>query len=115
MGFVANLAKSSDWKSVAIRAKRTIASNKEKAKAAARIVNTSMLTVAGGAAAGAIEAKMPYVPKTTVPTPVAIGGVLVLAGMTGLLEEQSDVATAFGSGMLAAMAARETNKLLLRQ
>lgn len=94
------------------RLKSKLESYKEEAKFATRIGVTSMAVVAGGAAAGAISAKLPYVPGTKVPTGAAVGAGLVLLAMSGKLDEQSDHVAAFGAGMLAAISARETEKLL---
>lgn len=94
------------------RLKTRLASMREEAKHATKVGVTSLVVVGGGAAAGLISAKMPFLPGTNVPTAAAVGTALVAAAMTGILEDQSDNVAAIGSGMLAAMAARETEKIL---
>lgn len=94
------------------RLKTRLASMREDAKHATKVGVASLVVVGGGAAAGAISAKMPYLPGTQVPTAAALGTALVAAAMTGLLDEQGDNVAAFGSGMLAAIAARETERML---
>lgn len=94
------------------RLKTRLASMREDAKHATKVGVQSLVVVGGGAAAGAISSKMPYLPGTQVPTAAAVGTALVAAAMTGMLEDQSDNVAAFGSGMLAAMAARETERML---
>lgn len=94
------------------RMKSRLASMREDAKHATRVGVGSLVVVGGGAAAGLISAKMPYLPGTQVPTAAAIGTALVAAAMTGMLDDQSDNIAQFGSGMLAAIAARETERML---
>lgn len=100
------------WKNRALRLRSQLENKREEAKHAAAVANTSVMTIAGGALAGAVAAKMPYVPGTTVPAPAALGLAAVGAAMSGMLDEQSHTVAAIGSGMLAAMAAREAEKLL---
>ena len=85
---------------------------REDAKHATKVGVGSLVVVSGGAAAGIVASKMPYLPGTQVPTAAAVGAALVAAAMTGMLEEQGDNVAAFGSGMLAAIAARETERAL---
>jgi hypothetical protein len=94
------------------RLKNRLASMREEAKAAAKTGVTSLVIVGGGAAAGAIQAKFPFLPGTSVPTAAAVGTALVAAAMTGMLEDQTDHVASFGAGMLAAIAAKETEKVL---
>lgn len=94
------------------RLKTRLQSMRADAKHASKVGIGSLVVVGGGAAAGVIQAKMPYLPGTTVPTAAAVGSALVAAAMTGLLDEQSDNVAAFGSGMLAALAAREAEKMV---
>lgn len=102
----------SQARSAVERLKSRLANMREEAKAAAKTGTTSLIVIGGGAAAGAVQAKMPTLPGSTVPTAAALGSLLVAAAMTGMLEEQADSVAAFGAGMLAAMAARETEKML---
>jgi hypothetical protein len=94
------------------RLKSRLASVRNEAKHATKIGVTSLVVVGGGAAAGAITAKMPVLPGTNVPTAAAVGSALIAAAMTGMLDDQSDNAAAIGAGMLAAIAARQTELML---
>lgn len=94
------------------RLKTRIQNMKSEAMHAAKTGAGSLLVVGGGVAAGAFQAKMPFLPGTQIPTAAAVGTALVAAAMTGMLEDQSDHVAAFGSGLLAAVAANETYKLL---
>ena len=85
---------------------------REDAKHATKIGVGSLVVVGGGAAAGVIQAKMPYLPGTNVPTAAAVGSALVAAAMTGMLDDQSDHVANLGAGMLAAIAAKETERML---
>lgn len=93
------------------RVQSQLANMKDEAKRAAKIGVGSTLVVGGGAAAGVLAAKMPYLPRTTVPTAGALGSGLILLSMSGVLDEHSDEVAMVGAGMLAAVAARETEKL----
>jgi hypothetical protein len=93
------------------RLKAQLQNIKEEAKQAAKIGVSSTLVVGGGAAAGLLAAKMPYLPRTTVPTAGAVGSGLILLAMSGVLDEHADNAAMVGAGMLAAVAARESEKL----
>ncbi|MCW5950633.1 MAG: hypothetical protein KIT41_14270 [Pyrinomonadaceae bacterium] len=68
--------------------------------------------VAGGYGAGYLAANHAgsyYVPKTSLPVPVAVGGAALLAGLMELGGDQSDHVLMLGVGMLsghAALAAR---------
>lgn len=99
-------------KNKASRLERTLERYKESAQHAARVGNGALLTVAGGAAAGALGAKLPYVPGTTFPTPAAAGLMGLVAAMSGKMGDQGDTIAAVSAGMLAAVVARETEKLL---
>ena len=94
------------------RLKSRLASVREDAKHATKVGVQSLVVVGGGAAAGLIQGKMPVLPGTNVPTAAAVGTALVAAAMTGMLDDQSDNVAAFGSGMLAAIAAREAERML---
>lgn len=94
------------------RLKARLANVKNEAKHATKVGVTSLVVVSGGAAAGAISAKMPFLPGTNVPTAAAVGSAMIAAAMTGMLEDQSDNVASLGAGMLAAVAARETERML---
>lgn len=107
-----NISSLSQAREALERYKSRLANLREEAKHATRTGVQSLVIVGGGAAAGALAAKMPYLPGTQVPTAAALGAGLVTAAMTGMLEDQSDNIAFFGAGMLAAIAARETEKML---
>lgn len=94
------------------RLKARLANVKNEAKHATKVGVTSLVVVGGGAAAGAITAKFPLLPGTNVPTAAAVGSALIAAAMTGMLEDQSDNVASIGAGMLAAIAARQTELML---
>lgn len=95
------------------RLRSQMANMREQAKHATRVGTESLIVVAGGAAAGALQTKMPYLPGTQIPTAAAVGVGLITMAMSGMLDEQADAAAFLGAGMLAALAAQETQKLLL--
>jgi hypothetical protein len=80
------------------------------AKRAASIGISAGLTVAGGAAAGALAIKYAYLPGSNVRTDVALGSALVLAAAFDLFDGVDDQVADFGAGMLAAAACRGTAK-----
>lgn len=94
------------------RLRSQLANVKDDAKRAAKMGTDSVIVIAGGAAAGLVQAKMPMVPGTTIPTAGLVGGLVTALALSGMLEDQGDHAALFGAGMLAAMAAVETEKLL---
>jgi hypothetical protein len=94
------------------RLKARLANVREDAKKAAKTGAGSLIVVGGGVAAGVLSSKMATLPGTNIPTAAVVGSALVAAAMTGMLDDQSDNVAAFGSGMLAAIAARETERLL---
>jgi hypothetical protein len=94
------------------RLRSQLSNVKESAQAVARLGTDSLVVVAGGAAAGALAAKMPLIPNTQIPTVGAVGSAIVALAMSGVMDDQADRAALFGAGMLAAMAARETEKIL---
>lgn len=96
------------------RLKTRLQSMRADAKHASKVGIGSLVVVGGGAACGVIQAKMPFLPGTQVPTSAALGTALVAAAMSGMLDEQSDNVAAFGSGMLAALAAKEAEKIIAR-
>ena len=71
-----------------------------------------MTVVAGGAAAGFIQAKMPTIGTSTVPTAAVVGAALTALAMSGVFDDEGDRIALFGAGILAATAAAETEKLL---
>ena len=94
------------------RLRTQLANVKEEAKHVARLGIASTVVIGGGAAAGLCGAKMPFLPKTAVPTAGALGSGLIVLAMSGVLEKEADNVALFGAGMVAAVVARETEKLL---
>jgi len=72
-----------------------------------------LLTVGGGAAAGVLSVKMPKIPGTQLDSDVAIGTACVLLALMDVADGYDAELNAFGSGLLAAAAARETATHLL--
>lgn len=99
------------WKAAETKLK----SIKEHTKHAAKLGTHGVLTAAGGVAAGVLQVKMPVIPGTNIPSDVAIGAGCVLAAMLDLADGFDDQLNAFGSGMLAVAAARETATILQKQ
>ena len=87
---------------------------------AGRVLDTS-LTVAGGAAVGALRATMGdpadnhhvHLPGTKVQAELAIGLALTGAAIMGAAGKYSEHANALGSGMLAVIAAEKTMQGIL--
>lgn len=83
---------------------------REKSKQGVKIGTSAAITVTGGGAAGALEAKMPTLPNTNVSTAGALGAAGVFAAMSGFLDEHSDHLGNFAGGMLAFVVGKETEK-----
>ncbi len=96
------------------RFRHQLANMRQEAKHVAKVGTSSVLIVAGGGLAGAIQSKMPFLPGTQVPTAAAVGFGLVALAMSGMLDEQGDAAADIGAGMLAALAAREAERIVGR-
>jgi len=79
----------------------------------AKLGADSLLTVGGGAAAGVLSVKMPKIPGTQLDSDVAIGTACVLLALMDVADGYDAELNAFGSGLLAAAAARETATHLL--
>lgn len=93
------------------RLRSQLANVREQAKHATRIGTESLVVVAGGAACGVIQAKMPFLPGTQIPTAGAVGVGLLTLAMSGMLDDQADNAAFFAAGLLAPLAAKEAEKL----
>jgi sugar (pentulose or hexulose) kinase len=85
---------------------------KDEAKRVTEVGVSSVVTVAGGVASGALAAKLPLVPGTQVPSDIAVGAGCVLLAMMGAGGKNNEHLASFGSGMLAVRAAKETEKAL---
>lgn len=91
--------------------KNRFAHLKEDAQRIAKLGTSSALTVAGGAAAGVLQVKLPKVPGTEIQTDLALGAGLVGAALMGWAGAYAEQATSLGSGLLAVAASREVAKL----
>jgi hypothetical protein len=85
---------------------------KEDAKRIAQLGTASALTVAGGAAAGVLAVKMPKLPGTEIQSDVALGSACVGVALMGWGDKYAEQLCSLGAGMLAVVAARETQKAL---
>lgn len=80
---------------------------KEQAKNTTRRGISAGATLAGAGAAGFLDAKLPNVGSSTLPTSVMVGLAALGVGLLGLLDEHSDHLVAAGSGMLSPYARDE--------
>jgi hypothetical protein len=87
---------------------------KEASQHTVKIGSHSFVTAGGGVIAGALDAKFPKLPNTNVDTAGVVGVLAILAGMSGMAGEYDDEAAAFGSGMLAYLAGRESREYFSR-
>lgn len=94
------------------RAEKTLKNMREQTKHAAKLGTHGIMTAAGGVAAGVLQVKMPMIPGTNIPSDIAIGSACVLAAMLDLADGFDEQLNAFGSGLLAVGAARETVNVL---
>jgi hypothetical protein len=85
---------------------------KQEAERVADVGVSSVVTVAGGAAAGVLAAKMAKVPGTEIPSDVALGAACILGAMLGVGGKNNDHLASFGSGVLAVRAATEAAKMV---
>lgn len=91
---------------------------REKAELVTGRVVTATVTVAGGAASGALngvwgkpeDGGIAKFPGTKLDADLAGGTLILLAGITDMAGKESDKAIAFGSGMVAAAVSRVTHK-----
>lgn len=97
------------------RAKAMLKSAKMEGQRMAELGAHAALTAGGGIASGIVSVKMPKLPGTDIDTDLAIGGGLCALALLDVGGDWSDELNAFGAGMLAAGAARETQKALARQ
>jgi hypothetical protein len=90
------------------RLQNTVKAARVQGQRVAKLGADSLLTVAGGATAGVLSIKMPKFPGTQIDADVAIGSACVLAALFDVADGYDAELNAFGSGLLAAAAARET-------
>jgi len=83
---------------------------KDAAKAPLAQVVSTASGIAGGVAAGALEAKLPLIGP--VPTAPVIGAVAVVGAIMNAEESWAAPLNSFGTTMIGCAAARETYKLL---
>jgi hypothetical protein len=79
----------------------------------ARIGMQQMLTSGGGLLAGIIDAKFSKIPNTNVDTAGVVGGLGVIAAMSGFFDDHSDNVGAASGGMLAYVLGREAKEYFL--
>src|SRR5687768_3544400 len=89
------------------RYRNAIKGMKAHTQRATRLGADALLTVAGGAAAGALAVKLPMFPGTQINTDLVVGSLLCLAAMADMADGYDAELNAFGSGLLAAATARE--------
>lgn len=82
---------------------------------ATRLGADALLTVAGGAAAGALAVKMPNFPGTQISSDLVIGTAMCLAAMADFADGYDAELNAMGAGLLAAATAREVQTALLQR
>lgn len=98
------------------RLKSARARARDIAKRSARLGTTVILAGAGGAVAGFLDLRFPYLPGTAIPTTAAIGLLLVGAAAADMFDaDNNDRVTSFASGMLATIAARQVQKMYVAQ
>lgn len=73
---------------------------KDEGKNAARRTMQAGATVTGGFLSGVIEAKLPTLGSSNIPTAAVVGGGVLAIGLFGFADKYSDAAVAAGAGML---------------
>lgn len=101
-----------DARAALARLKGRVNSLQERTKEAAEAGVVGLATVAGGAAAGVIQAKLDKFPGTDLPAGPVVGSFILTLAMLGKVGAQRLPIASFGGGILAAYAARETEKLI---
>lgn len=97
-----------------VRFKSSVAKHKEQAKHAVKLMLSSTLAAGGGATAGVLAVKMPLVPKTNIPTDIALGTALGLAAAAGLLDDLDEHANSFANGLIGAGMARVVAQAMVK-
>lgn len=101
-----------DARAALSRLKGRVNALQERTKEAAEAGVVGLSTIAGGVAAGAIQVKLEKFPGTDLPAGPVIGSFVLTLAMLGKVGAQRLPLASFGGGILAAYAARETEKLL---
>lgn len=88
---------------------------REETKRFAHVTTMGVMTAAGGAVSGYLSTNgsLVKVPGTEVPSDFALGTALLLGCSLDMFDAQNDNVAAFAGGLLAAAAARETQKAVL--
>ena len=97
-----------------IRARALQKAAREHTKQMGRAMVSQVLAGAGGATAGFLAVKMPLVPRTKVPTDLALGTALALGSALDMFDGANDYVQAYAMGLIGAGTARETQKMLTR-
>lgn len=97
-----------------VRARALQKAAREHTKQMGRVMVAQVLAGAGGATAGFLAVKFPLIPRTQIPTDVALGAALGLGAALDMFDGANDYVGAFAMGLVGAAAARETQKLLTR-
>jgi len=88
------------------RLKGQLARVREQAKKTAKLGTQGVLMAAGGAGAGALRAKLPNIPGTSIPTDMAVGVALTTLAAFDAFDGVNEEVLAIGGGMLAVATAR---------
>lgn len=93
----------------------TIRRVREDGKQFAKTAKMGVLTSVGGAVSGyiSVNSSLQKVPGTEIPTDAAVGSALLLGCSMDMFDSMNDDVAAFASGLLAAAAAREAQKIAL--
>lgn len=88
---------------------------REDGKQVAKTFKLGLLTSAGGAASGYLStnSSLVKVPGTDMPMDASLGTALLVGCSFDMFDSMNDDVAAFASGLLAAAAARETQKIVL--
>jgi len=97
-----------------VRARASLAQARVHGKRMGRVAVSQVCAAGGGAVAGVLAVKMPFIPRTQVPTDAAVGAALALGVALDLFDGANDYVSALAMGMLGAAAARETQKIISR-
>lgn len=93
----------------------TVRRAREETKRFAHVATQGVLTAAGGAASGYLStnSSLAKLPGTELPTDATLGSALLLGCSLDMFDSHNDNVAAFAGGLLAAAAARETQKIVL--
>ncbi len=100
------------WKEKFQRARSQIQNMREDVERGVEMATDSVITVAGGAAAGVLEKKLPKLPGTDIDSKLGLGTLMVGAAALGMAGDYSRQLNSFGSGLLAVAAAEQVAKMV---